>query len=160
MTVIKPTVGRIVWYYPSAFDRSCLVCGVPGEQPLGAMVSYVWGDRMVNLTVSGVNGGTFGRTSVPLVQEGDHPVKSGCAYCTWMPYQVGQAKKHEAPPTADLKRRYAAAYALYELEPSGVECPVSGAFAAYSWSDAARLDLLDPYFKAATAALSAGLAAD
>jgi hypothetical protein len=31
-----------------------------------------------------------------LIQEGN-PIPTGGHYCTWMPYQIGQAKKHESP---------------------------------------------------------------
>lgn len=67
----------------------------PDKQPFSASVAYVWSDRLVNLTVSDHDGNTQSRTSVPLVQEGDVPPAGG-RYCEWMPYQVGQAKKHDA----------------------------------------------------------------
>lgn len=93
--MIKPTVGRVVWYRPSEEDLVSMTTfhDVPA-QPLAAIVAYVWNDRLVNLTVSDHNGATQQRTSVPLVQEGDTPFAGG-RYCEWMPYQVGQAKKHD-----------------------------------------------------------------
>lgn len=89
--MIKPTPGRIVWYYPGEHD------GLPriGKDPLAAMIVGIHSDRLVNLTVFDITGGTHRKTSVVLVQEGDGAPES--AYCAWMPYQVGQAKKHEAP---------------------------------------------------------------
>lgn len=89
--VIVPTVGRVVWYHPSPSDN--FPQNNVGE-PHAAIVARVWDDRMVNLCVIDANGQTHPKTSVPLVQEGDdRPVSM---FCEWMPYQVGQAKKHAA----------------------------------------------------------------
>jgi hypothetical protein len=98
--MIKPTPGRVVWYRPSVEDYASMTTfhGVP-SQPFAAIVAYVWNDRLVNLTVSDQGGRTHARTSVPLVQEGD-PAFAGGRYCEWMPYQVGQAKKHDAETKA------------------------------------------------------------
>lgn len=87
--MITPTVGRVVWFkaysgdtYPGAGD---------GFQ--AAIVTRVWSNTCVNLAVFDANGNTFGRTSVLLVQpESECPAYG---YCTWMPYQVGQAAKTE-----------------------------------------------------------------
>ncbi|MCW2317470.1 hypothetical protein M2322_003029 [Rhodoblastus acidophilus] len=92
--MINPTVGRVVWYRPGTFDREHGVA-VNGDQPLAALVATVWSDRVVNLVVFDANGTTFSRSSVTLVQEGD-AVPESREYCEWMPYQIGQAKKHEA----------------------------------------------------------------
>lgn len=92
--MIVPTVGRIVWYHP---QKRGMGVGDPGPdpdgQPLAAMIAHVWSDTCVNLTVSDVNGNTYGRTSVLLVQD-DAPVPDQF-YCEWMPYQKGQAKKYD-----------------------------------------------------------------
>ncbi len=83
--MIKPTVGRVVWYYPPGRK--------PDEQPQAAIVAHVWSDTCVNLAIFDDNGQPCppGRTSILLVQEGVE-VPSGGNYCTWMPYQIGQAK--------------------------------------------------------------------
>ena len=47
----------------------------------------------MNLTVCDSNGVPHGRTSGPLVQEGEAKPEHGY-FCEWMPYQVGQAAKH------------------------------------------------------------------
>lgn len=93
--MIKPTVGRKVWYRPTAFDKS----GPGGmhaalDQPLDATVVYVHSDRMVNLLVVDHMGRSFPKTSVQLLQEGDTPpaVTGGGGYAEWMPYQQGQAR--------------------------------------------------------------------
>ena len=94
--MIKPTVGRVVWYYPKDNKE--------GDQPLAAIVAHVWSDTCVNLAIFTANGCPMGTppTSVLLVQEGAE-VPSGGHYCAWMPYQVGQAKKYE-----DLKKEVSA----------------------------------------------------
>lgn len=89
--IIKPTVGRVVWYYPAGHHGD--------NQPLAALVAHVWSDTCVNLAIFDANGSPFVAppTSVLLIQEGN-PVPTGGNYCTWMPYQMGQAKKHENDP--------------------------------------------------------------
>lgn len=99
--VISPTVGRRVWYRPSAFDKS----GPGGMtatsgQPLDAGVVAVWGDRCVNLDVTDILGKHFGKQSVTLIQEGDaKPVDAAGndigGYCEWMPHQQAQVRKQE-----------------------------------------------------------------
>lgn len=89
--MITPTVGRVVWFHPGIGEKLLAF----SDQPLAAMVTYVWGDRMVNLVVFDSNGVPAGRTSVKLRQEGDEPCV-GEMYCEWMPYQKGQAAKNEA----------------------------------------------------------------
>lgn len=89
--MIKPTVGRVVWFTPLlSDDRRWDV-----KQPLAAIVSYVWGDRMVNLAVFGPEGTQSGQTSVPLLQDDDAKPEAG-RFASWMPYQVGQAARTEA----------------------------------------------------------------
>jgi hypothetical protein len=87
--VIAPTIGRVVWYYPSG--------RTPPAQPQVALIAHVWSDTCVNLAIFDDNGQPYppGCTSVLLVQEGN-PVPTGGNYCCWMPYQIGQAQKHEA----------------------------------------------------------------
>jgi len=85
--MIKPTIGRVVWYRPNKYDDAFAFYQV---EPLAAMVVRVWNDRMVNLVVFDPNGLPLSRTSVRLIQEGD-PIGSE-SYCEWMPYQLGQAK--------------------------------------------------------------------
>jgi len=93
MTVITPTVGRIVWYWPLVNDGYD-----PVSQPFAAIVTFAFGDRMINLTAFDHAGNVETHTSVQLAQEGD-PVPTHGGYAQWMPYQLGQAKKH-APEAA------------------------------------------------------------
>lgn len=88
--IIKPTVGRIVWYYREDTDPGPSTDG----QPLAAVVAWVWDDTMVNLHVIDSNGHGYSRASVRLVQEGG--LMPNGRYCAWMPYQKGQAAKTEA----------------------------------------------------------------
>lgn len=89
--IIYPTPGRVVWFFNAS--------GINGftqpdaGQPCAAIVTRVWGDRMVNLVVFDADGKSYPFTLVELLQEGDSVPEYG-SYATWMPYQVGQAKKH------------------------------------------------------------------
>ncbi|MBV8666712.1 MAG: hypothetical protein JO269_09530 [Burkholderiaceae bacterium] len=87
--MIKPSIGRVVWFHPSLSDLSL----AKGDgQPLAAIVAHVWSDTCVNLAVFDANGVSTSRTSVLLVQD-DNPVPDGGYYCEWMPYQKQQAEK-------------------------------------------------------------------
>jgi hypothetical protein len=97
---ITPTIGRRVWYWPSAFDMGHLkdrpqsIIMSNELQPCDAGVVFVHGEKLINITVADHNGNMHKRTSVTLVQPGDVAPASG-GYCTWMDYQVDQAKKTE-----------------------------------------------------------------
>lgn len=96
MNLIKPTVGRVLHFFPSSMYMASrkLAFGDP-SQPLAAVIAYVHNDKMVNLTVWDQNGLQFDVCSVQLVQEGD-TVPLGSFYAAWMDYQKGQALKTEA----------------------------------------------------------------
>lgn len=90
--VIKPTIGRRLWFWPA---RNAVEGGFvyrDPSQPCDAGIAYVHSDRVVNLTVADQLGNQHARVLVPLIQEGDARPEFD-AYCEWMPYQVGQAKK-------------------------------------------------------------------
>lgn len=90
--MIKPTVGRVVWFHPNNVSPTN-----DGIQPLAALVAYVWGDTLVNIAGFDSNGLPFARTSVILVQDDSPvPLTGGAPWCEWMPYQKGQAAKTEA----------------------------------------------------------------
>jgi hypothetical protein len=89
--MIKPTVGRVVWYWPSSTADRELCSG--GDQPLAALVTHVWSDSCINIAGFDANGVSFNRTSVLLVQDGNP--KPDAQYAEWMPYQKGQAAKTE-----------------------------------------------------------------
>lgn len=100
--IIKPTVGRKVWYRPSKSDQMGPVPmqATPG-QPLDATVIAVWGDRCVNLLVIDMVGRPFPVPSVTLVQPDDDAPADG-RYAEWMPYQQGQAKASVGPAIAGM----------------------------------------------------------
>jgi hypothetical protein len=98
--MIHPTVGRVVWFRPNRAEHVKHFVEHDASEPMDAHVVKVWGPRMVNLVVFDHDGNMHPLTSVDLVQEGDANPVPGRAYCEWMPYQVGQAKKHEAEKAA------------------------------------------------------------
>lgn len=89
--MIKPTVGRVVWYRPSPGEN---IVGNDGSQPLAAIITHVWSDTCINLAVFDANGIATNRTSVYLLQpETERPASQ---FAEWMPYQLGQAARTEA----------------------------------------------------------------
>lgn len=100
-TIITPTVGRPVWFWPKSPPlRGVLLNDVPGhpEQPCAATVIFVHNERKVNLSVLGHSGSQQFVPNVPLQQEGDDVPDSATGFATWMPYQLGQAKKDQLHP--------------------------------------------------------------
>jgi hypothetical protein len=96
MSIIKPTVGRVLWYWPSTQDIEAGMFAYPGsDQPFTAQVVFVHSDRMVNLIITDHGGGAHEKRSVTLLQAGDS-VRDNAGYAEWMPYQQGQAAKSEA----------------------------------------------------------------
>ncbi len=88
--MIKPTVGRVVWYRAHPEDHRKSI----DAQPCAAIIAYVHSDELVNLMVIGHDGVAFSKADVTLVQEEGETVEAG--WCQWMPYQKGQAAKTEA----------------------------------------------------------------
>lgn len=97
-TLITPTIGRVVWYWPSQQEIDAKSISIfDHSQPLAATVAYVFGDRLVNLSVVDHAGAQFRRTSVQLLQEGDErPPTSWGPFAEWMPYQRAQHEKQAA----------------------------------------------------------------
>lgn len=90
--MIKPTIGRIVWYYPPLNEPQGL--GTDTSQPLAAIVCYVRDDHNINIAGFSPFGEPFRRTNVYLVQPEDE-AQPGEDYACWMPFQIGAAKKYE-----------------------------------------------------------------
>lgn len=84
-----------MWFTPSRLAGDAGFVHHDARAPLAAIVTHVWGDAMVNLAVFDSNGTAHGRTSVQLVQA-DEPKPEHGYFCSWMPYQVGQAAKAAA----------------------------------------------------------------
>lgn len=88
--MIKPSLGRIVWYTPTATDP----IAADQDGRCAAIVVNVHSDRQVSLGVLDAKGVWRLRVDVPLLQDDDKPPASG-SYAIWMPYQKGQAAKTE-----------------------------------------------------------------
>ena len=80
--MIEPTIGRIVYFYETPPAEGAKIDG-----PYAAIITQVWNDRMVNLTVFYPSGTTLGRSSIVLRQPGDLPAGE-YSWCEWMPYQI------------------------------------------------------------------------
>lgn len=92
---IEPTVGRIVWFYPTPQDSRNKG---RGEQPLAAIIVHVNDDATLNLNVNGALGGVTPCLGIPIAQSDDDQKeyqRHGMAYAAWMPYQKGQAARTE-----------------------------------------------------------------
>ena len=94
---IKPTIGRRVWFRPSAafLASNPILTQFNPEQPMDAGIVYVHHDHMVNLIVTDHVGKTLAVPSVPLLAGhyvADEDTDVYCC-CEWMPYQTAQAKK-------------------------------------------------------------------
>jgi hypothetical protein len=119
--VIKPTVGRKVWYRPSRSDLTgplpMSMMGNPdyNPQPLDATVLAVHSDRLVNVLVLDVYGKPFSKTSVKLLQEGDETPKTvdgveAYGYVEWMPYQAKAAAREPALDAAAAAHQHIAEF--------------------------------------------------
>jgi len=84
--MIKPTVGRVVWFHPAAAS----------PETLAAIVTRVWSDGTVNLVVFSADGGSYGEHLVHLCQDDEYGNPGGGSWAEWMPYQKGQAAKTDA----------------------------------------------------------------
>ena len=88
--MITPTIGRVVWFWPATHG------GPKAEQPFAALVAYVHSDGLINIGYFDSNGNAgAGATRVLLLQDDDVPPDGGC-FCSWMPFQLGQAKAQQA----------------------------------------------------------------
>jgi hypothetical protein len=103
---MKPTIGRKVWFRLNGATIGATGAKQPEEfvkgQAMDATVVCVWGDMLVNLSVTDHGGAVHGIRSVPLRPE-DGPVPQGM-YCEWMPYQVSQAAKQPDPVLFPIER--------------------------------------------------------
>lgn len=75
--MIKPTIGRVVWYFPPGADGS--LARHDGTQPLYGVVCHVWNDRLINIGGFDSAGTPYKRASVILIQPGDPPTDYGHA---------------------------------------------------------------------------------
>ena len=122
---LKPTVGRVVWYYPSVQNDRVDPQSGKG-QPYPAVITHVWGDSVVNLAVQ--NDGSFPLkpealtpTSVSLAPEGAEVIDGRC--WSWMPFQVGQAEKNANEVTALVAKITATEQEVAELAKAIKDAP-------------------------------------
>ena len=105
MSQIKPTVGRIVNYFPHVEnDRVDPSSGK--AQPYPAIITHVWDDSVVNLAVFNdcsfpLKPDALSPMSVSLLGDGVEP--TGRCW-QWMPFQTGQAAKSDAQ-TAEFTKQ-------------------------------------------------------
>lgn len=96
MSSITPTIGRKVWFWMSEAtidDTSSTV--LDDAQAFDATVVFVHENGAVNLTVVDHEGGGDFVENVPFREyiEGETCHGGFEDFATWMPYQMGQAKK-------------------------------------------------------------------
>lgn len=102
MSHIKPTEGRIVLFCPTQeYIAQRGFQAVSHHEPMAAMIAYVHPSGLVNLSVTDHHGRQHGVQNVQLLQSADDAKFDSegrliKGYCTWMPYQKGQAAKTEA----------------------------------------------------------------
>jgi len=95
-TIINPTIGRRVWFWPSKrTGQSGFICH-DAAVPMDAGIVFVHSDRCVNLDVCDHAGNHHAFTSVYLDQGDDCPSDPDAARCEWMPFQKGRAARQEA----------------------------------------------------------------
>jgi len=92
--VIKPTIGRQVWYYPGIDPE--ISSNALSEQPFAATVVHVNEDETINVQVLDHFGKPHFVANCVLAQADDKSdAPAGKHHCAWMPYQKAQAA--EAP---------------------------------------------------------------
>ncbi|VTU01030.1 Uncharacterized protein OS=Acidovorax citrulli (strain AAC00-1) GN=Aave_2362 PE=4 SV=1 [Gemmataceae bacterium] len=99
---MKPTVGRVVYFYPAA-SRACFGFWVDKGKPLAAIVAHVeqsGSSTYVNVSVIDKSGKHFPVTAVPFAEteQPDCPID----HCAWMPYQRERHAKDEIAARNDM----------------------------------------------------------
>ena len=95
-----PTIGRVVYYRPSSLEVSSQnILQLDVTAPFRADIVFVNVDGTVNLAVNDHAGQPLTRTAVPFseTQQDCNEDGSVLAHAHWMPYQIAQAAKAEAP---------------------------------------------------------------
>lgn len=142
-TYIHPTVGRVVWFYPGLFAATLGMIIWDPQAPCKADVAFVHDNGRVNLSITDQAGRAgFAVQDVLLVQDGDltpDQTKPGAdvCYCTWMPFQLRQARLatrvESVPLSGGLQVSTAAVgqlSAASQLQPGEEILPVGEALAA------------------------------
>lgn len=92
--MIQPTIGRVLWVTREASrDKT---------QPEVGFVTFVHGERTVNVTGFAKTGEHFHVDNCTLVQDDTDVLTIKGDYAEWMPYQI-QAAKYVNPQSGALK---------------------------------------------------------
>lgn len=94
MNSITPTVGRKVWFWCGNMNREVL----DASQAFDATIVFVKPDGTVNVTLTDHLCGrsiAIGRV-IRDYSSNDRHGHGEASFCTWMPYQLGQAAKTAA----------------------------------------------------------------
>lgn len=92
---IVPTIGRKVWLWSSTAGAPSNCC-LDSKQPYDGSIVFVHDNGTINVAFFDHMGQAGFAGNVPIYnpqQETDSHMGGGSFYATWMPYQVGQAKK-------------------------------------------------------------------
>lgn len=84
--MIEPTIGRVIWYWPE--DKK--------DQPWPCWICSVRPDGRINVAGFNNEGVPFRDSDIDLFQGEEGEQKPLHSFAEWMPYQIGQAKKHES----------------------------------------------------------------
>lgn len=82
--MIDPTPGRMLWYWPTASEKS----DSDDSQPRAAVVCHVTCNELVTLSVFSDLGTPYTKTDVVLA----HDREAGPGEAEWMPHQLEQAR--------------------------------------------------------------------
>lgn len=95
----RPSVGRHVWYRGQPWGGARY-----DEQPMAAVVVYVYNERLVNLTVFDHEGQSHSVVSVPLKQPGDRDDQLLQHYCEWILHdqQTPRCEQQLSEEVADI----------------------------------------------------------
>jgi hypothetical protein len=123
MSRISPTIGRMVYYYPSNLEVrfSKLPFVLHGEGPLSANIAHVFSDTMVSLSVIDSDGNQHARTSVSFIPDDTLPVPDGNAYATWMPFQFEQVAQQGLASKMAQKQPGAQSHNQFKTAPTSGE---------------------------------------
>jgi hypothetical protein len=90
MESIKPTVGRNLYFQPSADFVAENKLTIIDSSPLHANLVFVNSDGVINIAGFDHIGTPYRAVNIPLVQDGEAPTE-GESYAHWMTYQIQQA---------------------------------------------------------------------
>lgn len=99
--MITPTIGRKLWYWPTAQEREGFGMSKDDTQPMDASICFVHSDRRVSITFNDHRGRHFFRPDVLLLQ-GDETFVPVTSYVAWTPHQQDRALPVKVPKRAKV----------------------------------------------------------